>query len=216
MKPQLSLYNIVIVGAMNPRIHHPSWYQSVGLFSELEFEEAIASPDTIVTPPFSQVQTSLLTISCQEDRWTIQTSKVAEVGRMQAIAATVFDDLLKHTPVERFGFNINLQSHTAHSDVGSYLASCLIQTPLSIDPDFAVSAEFTMRRSYPDHTQMVVVRPGTEKFTVAVASNYEYVVKETTFFKIADYFAKHFQADLEASVDQTGRVTEAINKAVRG
>jgi hypothetical protein len=35
------MYSVVILGSMNPRIHHPKWYQLAGIFTEADVESAI-------------------------------------------------------------------------------------------------------------------------------------------------------------------------------
>ena len=33
-------YNVVVIGAMNPRLHTPGWYRLVGLIDDVEMKEA--------------------------------------------------------------------------------------------------------------------------------------------------------------------------------
>src|SRR5208282_3573092 len=163
MLEQMDTYAIVLIGGMNPRIHHPSWYRLVGLFDEEEAEAALKTAHTLITPPLSQIQTPKLTIVCQDDRWEIRTSDPDQVERIQEITYRLFDDILPHTPVQAAGLNFNFVKDTNSSDVAGYLASVLVNAPLGLTTANAVAAEFVLRRSFDDHTVLTAVRPIAER-----------------------------------------------------
>ena len=77
MAEPAELYSIVIVGSMNPRIHHPAWYEAVKILSA---EEASAASLVACTPMASQFQLPGLNIICLQDRWEIQTQDPQESG----------------------------------------------------------------------------------------------------------------------------------------
>src|SRR5205814_909544 len=125
--PGSDVYNIVVVGAMNPRIHHPSWYELVGLLTPEQAKEALASSATFGLPGFAQLAAPSLglTISCNEKQWTVQTENREKISLLQSITFRVFDELLKHTPVSAYGFNIIYSRETRCPSVGKYLADLI-------------------------------------------------------------------------------------------
>lgn len=210
-------YAIVVLGGMNPRIHHPSWYRLVGIFDETEAELATQSPLMVITPPMSLIKTPTLTISCQDQRWEITTSEALEVPRIQEITSKLFDHILMHTPVSAMGFNFNYRRATIASDVAAYLASVLSSTPLGLKAANATSGELVLRRSFDDHTALVNIQPASDdKKTVLTLYNFEYQFKHEGFFKLGDVIAKRYGIDKGDSEEQTNLIVEAINHSSRG
>jgi hypothetical protein len=128
MTEQKNTYAIVLIGAMNPRIHHPAWYQAVGLFDKEEAEAATKLPLTLATPVLAQVQTPKLLINCQDNRWEIRTVEPDQVQRIQDIACKVFDELLVHTPIAAAGFNFTFYKETTCKDVGICLSAAMVDS----------------------------------------------------------------------------------------
>lgn len=215
MATDKQLFSIVVVGAMNPRIHHPFWYRYVDLLSKEEAEEATENPETFCVPLLAQLQTQSLKIVCQEDRWEVQAAKPDLLQRLQDMTAKVFDDLLYHTPVKRFGFNFDYQRQTKHDNVPGFLADCLGKTPMGLNRENATAAELVYRRSYEDRLVSVAVRPLPDKQRVLVANNYEYPLRGEGFFKMGDRFSQRYYTDRADAEEQTRLIVESIDIFVR-
>jgi|SRR5208282_2476880 len=217
MSDQTDTYAIVVVGGMNPLIHHPSWYRAVELLNDEEVEQATRTPFLIVTRPLSQFQTPKLTIACQDNRWEIRTSDPDQVQRIQDITSRVFDEILPHTPVMAAGFNFNYRRATTAKDVAGYLASVLINAYLGLKGDHATSGEVTLRRSFDEHTALANVQPAPDdKGAVLIAHNFEYQFKHEGSFNLGDVIRQRYGLDRSESEEQTAVIVEAINRSTKG
>ncbi|MCO6458298.1 MAG: hypothetical protein J5I93_23575 [Pirellulaceae bacterium] len=105
---KVHLFSIVVIGGMNPTIHHPSWYRLVELLSDDEVEAITTGAEpVVVTPQFSRFAGPDFELICRQDRWEIQTKNELWQQRSCAIAGQVFDHLLKHTMVSALGLNFH-------------------------------------------------------------------------------------------------------------
>ena len=77
MSSNKSIYSIVVLGTMNPRIHSPAWYRLVGLISEEEMQEANQN-ELLIDPMVAKWQLKDLTMLCQFERWELQTFRLHE------------------------------------------------------------------------------------------------------------------------------------------
>jgi len=104
MTPAENLYLIVVVGAMNPAIHHPAWYAATEILSKEESEKAIQSGVTVISPQIARFNVGSISIICEPLRWQIQTEQERDLSRAVELAEKTFQKLF-HTPVSAFGFN---------------------------------------------------------------------------------------------------------------
>ena len=215
MADDSEFYSIVVTGAMNPSIHHPSWYRLVELIDEDEADEAYQNKNTFAMPPLSQLETGGFKIVCQEGRWEVQTQRAEKIERLWNLAATVFDDLLKHTPVSAYGFNFNYRRSTKCNEVARILADELANTALGLMADNAIGGELIFRRKCDDgHTTMTVIRPAKHASSVSVNNNYHYPLEGVGegFFNLREKFAERVPLDQEDAVRQTENVVQALNQ----
>ncbi len=218
MSGEKDLYFIVILGGMNPRIHHPYWYRSVGLLDTEETEQALKTPNTLITPPLAQIHTPNLTIVCQEDRWEIRTTELGQIQKLQEITSKLFDEILPHTPVLAAGFNFHLRRATESQDVGRILAATLYKAPLDLKPDHATGGEAVLRRTHDDHTASVNVQMApNDKRYVYCLYNFEYRFEGTSgHFSLGDVVTRRFAVDRGEAEEQTNLIVAAINRLERG
>jgi hypothetical protein len=216
MSGNKDFYSIVVIGAMNPRVHTPGWYRLVNLIDDSEMTDATSS-DVVTLLPISKWQLKDFSVICQSDRWEVQTTSAACLSRLRQMAVTVFDELLKHTPVNALGLNFNHERTIDRSHVGRCLAASLARSELGLRIDGAISGEMMLRRSIDDRKVTVVVRAsegvGGES-VVGVANNYEYAFgleKGPGFFQISDTISRRFSADKNDAEEQTAAVVRAIN-----
>lgn len=115
-------FSIVLVGAMNPRIHHPLWYKHHQLISDAEFEEAI-NTNLAVTPMLAQFGFSGIQVTCNPDRWAVNCNLPTNRRRILDLAIAVFDGVLPQTPIGVIGFNNDFFRDTNIPDVAAELAN---------------------------------------------------------------------------------------------
>jgi hypothetical protein len=123
--------SIVVLGAMNPAIHHPSWYQSLGILSSDETHDAL-SHNLICTPELCQFTTSTFQISCIRNRWEVKTADSKEYERIVELSVKTFNHL-SETPINAYGFNHNYDVEPTLDSVGTYLAKLLFECGLRLD-----------------------------------------------------------------------------------
>jgi hypothetical protein len=116
--------NVVVLGQMNPAIHHPAWYKFVKVLSDEEEKEALKKQFVFV-PQMAQFKTGSLQFYCDLQRWQVSTTDPAQFERILKIAGLVFDEHLPHTPVNAMGLNFLFHRLTLLSKVGQYLGSQL-------------------------------------------------------------------------------------------
>jgi hypothetical protein len=215
--PDHDLSTIVVLGAMNPRIHHPYWYHHVGIITKEQAEEALSSPGTFGISGIAQVQipSLSLTIVCHEQKWEIRTDKSENLEPLKKITWKVFDELLMHTPVVALATNFIFTRSTRCPDVSKFLADRALSMGIGLAGDAASDASVTLRRTFADHKAMVVVQGSPAgKESVIVLSNYEYPVgaERVGFFSLREKGDEKIAQTLKDAEEQTALVLRAINE----
>jgi hypothetical protein len=214
MSTEKSIYSIVVLGTMNPRIHSPAWYRLVGLISEEEMQEANQN-ELLIFPMVAKWQLKDLTMLCQFERWELQTDDQSVLPRVQDVAAQVFDRFLEHAVVGALGFNFNFERDTHRANAGHRLVSLLAIKNIGLKQDGIVSGEMALRRHINGRTVNVNVRvpDGHEAGSrVSVNSNYEYRFNSPTMQKLslAETITSRFQNDLADADDQTRQIIQSF------
>ena len=215
MSNQIENYSIVVIGAMNPRIHMPAWYLHVGLIDNSEGETAVAATSTLLTGQLSTFQFNNVSILCLPDRWEIKTTKRSDLDRIKTITQKIFDELLMHTPVFLIGFNFIYQRATNAASVARHLASRLAKMPFGLKDTVPDSGEFSIRRTSGDGFNGVAIRPAPEPDApshVNISINYEYKFVKPGQFKLEDTAFSRYSADLKEAEEQAALIVKAINE----
>jgi hypothetical protein len=118
--------SIVVVGAMNPPIHTPSWYKASKILTDEEADDPAALATLMVVPDILQFQTERFQIVCMADRWQILAAHEEDWPRILDIACRTFE-ILEHTPVRAFGLNIVAHLPTDARSVGARLGSAIVR-----------------------------------------------------------------------------------------
>jgi hypothetical protein len=215
MSDDRELYNIVVIGAMNPRIHSPAWYSQYKLISEDEFKAATLSPGTMLTAQVAQFRFKEMTMLCLPDRWEIKTTRRSDADRIVTITQRIFDDLLMHTPVVAVGFNFIYSKKTDATNVARLLASRLVQLPFGLTGWAADSGEFSIRRFPNSGSNGLAIGPSPEADSpshVSISINYEYRLVEEGQFKLEEKVFPKYPADRADAEHQSMLVLQAINE----
>jgi hypothetical protein len=200
-------YSIIVVGAMNPRIHYPLWYRIAGIISEAEEAAALASPSLVLVPVFARFETGGFMLGCQEERWEIFTTDPGVRGRILEVAAKVFGKL-HETPIRAFGLNTKLHLETAVPDVSRCLAGNIESLGIEFPAGGKPSGAILFSSGGDNVTHNVDVRPShlsNDLLFVGRNSHYE-LGGQPEYFDMGKLLAEHFDADYEASVAQASKL----------
>src|SRR5713101_3086957 len=100
--------SIVVIGHMNPALHHPHWYKEIGAISEHRYNEALETENLICTRPLSNFKAGPLTVTCELEKWQAIAEDETSSDELVNAASKVFIALY-HTPITAFGFNFSFQ-----------------------------------------------------------------------------------------------------------
>lgn len=207
---EAELHSIVVIGAMNPRLHHPLWYQGLGLISDEETQAALSSPSLVVTSGFAQMGVPSFTIACQETRWEIRTADPSQRARMLEIADKVFKRL-NETPVTLFGLNTKRNVRTDFSDVRERLVSLVASLGLGFESGGTRHCGLTFSNRYEHGSVNVEVSPSPlADDMIFVAYNTEYRPPNAGYFDLGDLVREHFEPDYQRAIEAQNRIVDGL------
>ena len=120
--------SIVVLGSMNPAIHHPTWYKLTGIITDVEHDQATQHP-IFCTPHFSSFQASNFAVQCLAQRWEVATQLGESEERILQVAVATFKKLYE-TPLAAYGFNHNYEVETSSDNVAHRLVDLASRTGL--------------------------------------------------------------------------------------
>ena len=153
------LFSIVVAGHMNPAIHHPSWYRLAKLISREEQTSAESKGGIICTNVLSRFTAGTLQITCEREKWNVQTADLFQLERLAEMSAQIFDEVLKHTPVSAYGVNFQYHRENKSPDVASRLGTILAQAPLGILTSGAKGISGILQRVYEEKVINLIIEP---------------------------------------------------------
>jgi hypothetical protein len=167
---------IVVLGSMNPAIHHPAWYKWEGILTPEEYDDA-QKRDLVCSQPFSQFLGFGVSVTCSSDRWQILTSDPSKFGRILEIACRTFE-ILTHTPVGAFGINLQFQREAGVPHVGRHLSILVNRLPIGRETTDTDSAQITTTAAIGDAaiTEVLGVAQGADN-VLQVAFNLHHPIK---------------------------------------
>lgn len=137
--------SVVVLGTMNPKIHHPSWYLREEILTKEEADQATSEAELICTDQVSQFQTNTLRIFCTQDRWIAEFKKSPFEDSLIKIVGDVFDKCLPHTPLNALGFNYDLNCQCPAVNVDETLGQILSDQRLGLSDFNAVSGRVHLK-----------------------------------------------------------------------
>jgi hypothetical protein len=210
-QPTEQLYSIVVLGEMNPRLHHPFWYKAIKLVTEAELEAAMRS-QTVCTPQFARFQIPELTIGCYLDRWEVSCANPAERPRMLQIASEVFVRL-HETPVSLFAFNNDFTYPTNVSDVATALVRRAESAGFKpIVRSAHAGATFTIMSGDERVGWNVRIEPRRmNELFVGANVNHKPVTDSSPHFNLRPQLEEHFDKDHELAKTHAIDILKSIN-----
>lgn len=120
--PEISGYQIVLLGSFNPKIFQPEWFARHNLLSQ---EQVAAADLKIITPQIAQFETEQTIIQATAQKFTAGSKVNAHPLPLRDVVHGAFS-LLEHTPVTAMGLNslmhFPMASEEAWHRVGDRLA----------------------------------------------------------------------------------------------
>jgi hypothetical protein len=118
-------FSITLKGSMNPTVHHPSWYYTIGQLSKEDAAFIVENNNVHVTPALSRFSAPLFGIECNKKQWRIEARNKDARLRILHIAVKTFDDLLPETQLKRFGFKFTFFIEASHETTVDFLSKLM-------------------------------------------------------------------------------------------
>jgi hypothetical protein len=208
------LHSIIVVGAMNPAIHHPLWYRHHDLLSEPEASTALVS--LITFPALARFTFGSCQVFCRQDQWEIRTTDSDLRPRILDIAARLFDNLLPQTPMASFAFN-NESYHAITIEAPSALAWILLKGGLPAPPQLE-SVTFSLEARGPNGSRTSFrIEPSVrsaEEVYVAVESKHSIQRGGgIDVFSLRPLLDRFYDADLKEAQSYATALVQVLNEA---
>ncbi len=211
-------FSIVVLGAMNPAIHHPAWYRLTNILTEGESERAEAGGTVVVTQQISQFSGDSFTIVCEPARWQVQTREETQLERLKEITERTFEKL-DQTPLSAFGFNFTYHRATSLPHVNTTLANLIEELPLGLTPNRAErrAAKISYSTASDGRVLTTAIEPSSKgEGLVYVAINAEHRIPlpqkpgEFQHFDLTPLLREDFPRDYEDAKRNLASVLDAL------
>lgn len=196
-------YSIVIIGSMNPMLHHPSFYRRVGIITAAE-ETASLEGNLTCTRQVTQLDIKGVRVMCLPDRYQVATPDAARSDQVVDVASRAMD-ALPHTPVAVFGINIDRVRHTALPSVPARFAELARTLPLGFrgGADASSAFKYVSNAEVQDARRRVtvVLNPvDDDPHALQVKCNFNYEMHPTTdMFDLGAMIRERFPLDFAES-----------------
>jgi len=214
------LFSVVVLGSMNPAIHHPQWYRHRDLLTLDEVNLALAGPDLVVTPGFAQFSVGKITVTCVQQRWAVQTTDQSQFQRVVTIAKQVMDTLT-HTPISVVGINFDFCRPSGVRNIGALLAARVHSLNLGFEGDgvLTATASFShqrVARLVSVLTTEAIAPDPTDPLSVSIKYNVELrMLPAANYqeFNFAELLDEHLPAAITHSAQHLARTLDALRRA---
>ena len=212
MEPSPEAISIVVIGAMNPRIHQPHWYSATNIIHDDDMQAAVQS--LISVPRVTQFAIDHIRITCQDDRWDLFAEGWESFPRGLDIAVSTWNKL-PETPVVSYGFNFFANLTLTTIGAGKLLCSLLPPriSELGVNP---VEAEFKIIGIEPDLGQATVdLRPSDQSdATITASINYHFTPDDNVgYFDLGSTLNGKFSLCLESAKKKLTSIQTLFNES---
>ncbi len=217
-RTSLKSFSLVVIGSMNPRLHHPTWYKGIGILDANAEQLALMDNETIVGPDGAQFRTAEYRVACLPNRWAIESEDYDVAMRFGKIAGLVFDERLRETPIQAFGINHHAHAPTTLVDVAKSIVQKL-ETAHLLPQDLA-SDTATCAIRFPWHDAgrgSLSFGPSvTSKAMLFAAFNFHYTIAQPderqVYFSIGTLVEARLRRDFAASEEILKRTISQIER----
>jgi hypothetical protein len=212
VEPSPEAVSIVVIGAMNPRIHQPHWYSATSIIHDDDMQAAAQS--LISVPRITQFSIDHIRITCQDDRWDLLAEGEESFSRGVDIAVSTWNKL-PETPVVSYGFNFFANFPLATVSPGKLLCSLLPPriSELGVNP---IGAEFRIIGIEPDLGQATVdLRPSDQSDAAITASiNHHFTADDSAgYFDLGSALNVKFFLCLESAKRKLASIQTLFNES---
>lgn len=216
----ITTVSLVVTGAMNPRIHHPSWYRAIDAISKDVEQLALNDTETMVMEVHAQFKTAEYRIGCEPDKWIIQSSESGAEKQFVRLVRIVFDDRLHETPVDAFGLNKSMHIATTCENVGERINIGIANAALGVGDFRASSGSFDVVHERRDGCRVKFqVQPSTRDNRFVFGNlNYHYAIpaqQEGIHFSLGDLVDKHISQDMAEAEILIGNLAAALGNPIQ-
>lgn len=193
------LVNVVVVGDMNPAIHHPNWYAREGIISNESAAEALKS-EYVFVQPVSQFRAAGIRVTCQPARWEVSAERWDLFPECLRLAEQTWTRLA-HTPFRGCGLNVDAD-YGSSPDLARWLAHELTRTALIL-PANGIAAQVVYTTAWSGGTLSIAVKaPAERPEQVTVGVNVHFDVSDDLEVRLSQLdgaFVEARQAILRAA-----------------
>ena len=207
---------VVVVGRMNPAIHHPAWYRTIDAITKDEEAAAFKRP-VMLTPLGASFQFGNYSIQCDQSRWQVSSSRIDAADRIIDLTCKVFEALM-HTPMDAFGFNFLAHMPTNKPQVIEALRTGLGLDRLSEPELKMVGQSLTMKVKVEQGTLATTIEPSLQsEGSVYISINREYVVGQILqspnfkLFDLTPLIRDNFPKAKELAFNQISKIVSAVD-----
>ncbi|HEX4125660.1 MAG TPA: hypothetical protein VHY37_13105 [Tepidisphaeraceae bacterium] len=218
---------VVVVGNIDPRQHHPYWYRQIDVITDDELALGLKTLVAVVPPPtpgasqasFVQFDVGAFTIIVVPDKWTIQTIVEANRSRMLDVVSLVFDKKLYELPISAFGINRNWTVKLESITASQFLGDKLLETDLALPRGNAGGQlSFTNHSAEFDTNYTLLPSPENEKW-LHIAYNRHHPIQKGTgkphYFKLGDLIKDKAELDWQSAVQYGLDLKDCVERAER-
>jgi hypothetical protein len=209
VKSSLDATSIVVVGAMNPRIHQPHWYAATGIISAEELQ--VGDNTLIAVPRITQFSLDHIKITCQDDRWDLFSDGEESFSRAVEIASLTWNKL-PETPVSSYGFNFFASFFVGEGMACGSLCSLLPSSMLELGFS-PKAAEYKVIGAEDGLGQVTVdLRPSDQASSTITASiNYHFIPEESAgYFDLGSALSTGYKLCLENAKKKHSIIANSI------
>ena len=223
------LWQIVVVGTIDPRQHHPSWYRLIDCISESELDTAKQTATIVIMPPqtgprFDVVQFDVgpFAVIAMQDRWTIQTVTKGNRERIVRVASAVFTKL-NEIYVSAFGINRKFALPLRSATARQFIATRLTATDLALPSgDAEGELNYKVHGEGTDTTIRILPSPSSERWLEVFFNRHHPILlgKVLGYFDVGKAItdnaerdwaqASQYSESLENSIKRTERSTQNV------
>ncbi len=200
-------FSIKLKGAINPTVHHPSWYYTIGQLSKEDAASIVKNENLYVTPALGMFSAPLFSINCDKKQWRVKTQDKNARLHILYMTLKTFDNLLPDALLKGFGFKFAFSIETSHEKVVDFVSK-LMQDFFEVKTKGEISTTISATTSR-DPTRQTRVRlhssPGADK--VLLSFNFVYPIPDEKIFTLRQLsLADDYELDYEQAVTQAEQI----------
>jgi len=222
----VDIWQIVVVGNIDFRQHHPYWYKYIGCLTDAELVVAnkslTALPNILgQNPPGGLVQfdAGAYSLTVVSDKWMIQTTIESNVGRIVDVVSVVFDKRLDDTGVNAYGINKIWCAKLAGITAKQLLANKLSATDLAL-PKGNAEANLVYNRHFEDSSTAIHLSPSVfgDGYLLVMYNRHHPIEKQPEGFHRFDLgklVKENADSDWKSAADYAAELNDCIAREKR-